>query len=217
MDTFDVIKSRRSIHSFKDKKIPDEILYAILDAGHCAPAAGHITNWRFLIVESEESKKAIAKAALGQYWMIQAPIIVIVCSESSSRLQEFGGRGEKLYSVQNVAAAIENILLAAHNFGVSSCWVGAFTEPNLRKEFRIPDYVEIHAIVPLGYSNDKPRAPSRPAFTDVLHFGAYGESERHFPSLRSHATSAREKLTAKAKRVLKSASEKVKKKIKRKK
>lgn len=178
MDTFEAIRTRRSVRAFKPKKIPDEVLFAILEAGHHAPAAGNVTNWRFLVVESEEKKKVIAKAALGQNWITQAPAVIIACSEPAAIVREYGKRAKELYQIQNVAAAIENILLAAHNFGVSSCWVGAFTEPLLRKEFMIHDDAEIHAIIPLGYANERPKALSRQAFADVTYFERWENQDR---------------------------------------
>jgi len=219
MDTFDVIKMRRSVRLYKSKKISDEILYAIFDAAHTAPAAGNITNWRFLVIEDEYHKKLIARAALNQYWIAQAPIVILVCSEHDAIEREYGKRGKELYSIQNVAAAVENLLLAAQNFGVASCWAaGAFAEAQLRKEFEIPDYVEIHAIVTLGYANEKPVAPSRPPFADVLYFEKYYNSGRGAApkTLGEHAEEISGKVTKKAKHALKSMHEKIKRKIKRK-
>ncbi|MFH0868955.1 MAG: nitroreductase family protein [archaeon] len=178
MDTFEAIRTRRSIRSYLPKKIPDEVLFAILDAGHHAPAAWNFTNWRFLVVETEEKKKVIAKAALRQEWIAKAPVVLIVCSEPGALVREGGERAKKLFQIQNVAAAVENMLLAAHDFRVASCWVGAFTEPLLRKEFQIHDDAEIHAIIPLGYSNERPKTPSRPAFSEVTFFERWENQDR---------------------------------------
>jgi len=110
MDTFQAIKSRRSVRKFKSKKIPDEILYAIFEAGHAAPSAGNFCNWRFFIVEDEEQKESIANAAYKQEWIAKAPVVVIVCSVSDPLAREYGSDKGKVYAIQNVAAAIENIL-----------------------------------------------------------------------------------------------------------
>lgn len=219
MDTFDVIRTRRSIRAFSSKKIPDQILYAILDAGHHAPAAWNKTNWRFLVIETEESKEVIAKAALGQNWIAHAPAVIIVCSDPTSIVRDGGERAKKLYQIQNTSAAIENILLAAHNFGISSCWVGAFTEPLLRKAFKIPDFVEIHAIIPLGHGLEKGSLPRRAATADVTFFDTYGELERGYPQrpLSEHIAEKKGKLKEHAKRAIKSLKEKVKRKVRKKK
>ena len=62
MDTIDCIKSRHCVRKFLPNKIPEPVLYEILDAANSAPCAGNIQSWRFLIVEDEDKKKIIAKA-----------------------------------------------------------------------------------------------------------------------------------------------------------
>jgi len=213
MDTFTAITTRHSIRAFKDKKIPDEVLYAILEAGHHAPAAWNYTNWRFLVVESEEKKKTIAKAALGQNWIAKAPVVVIACSDYGALAREGGERAKKLYQIQNVAAAVENILLAAHNFGVSSCWVGAFAEAQLRKALEIHDNIEIHAIIPLGYADEKPKAPSRPPFADVIFFEKWDNSNRAVSAPKTLGEHVLKTKSTVAKKI-KSAVEKIRKKKK---
>lgn len=218
MDTFDAIRTRRSVRAFKEKKVPDEILYAILEAGHHAPAAWNKSNWRFLVIETEESKQVIAKAALGQTWIAQAPVVIIVCSDPVSIVRDGGERAQKLLQIQNVAAAIENMLLAAHNFGIASCWVGAFTEPNLRKAFKIPDRIEIHAIVPLGFADEKPPMPRKMSPADVVFFDIYGELERGRPQrpLSEHILEKKVRIKEKARKAIRTLKEKIKKKTKKK-
>lgn len=156
MDTIDCIKSRHCIRKFLPNKIPEPILYEILDAANAAPCAGNIQSWRFLIVEDENKKKVIAKAALEQDWIATAPVVVLILSDPSALEEEYNKRGKEVYDVQNATLAAGNLILAAWNYGISSTFVGAFTEAKLRKEFRIPDHAKIYAIIPLGYPAEMP-------------------------------------------------------------
>ncbi len=178
MDPIECIRTRRSVRKFRPTKIPEIVLCRILEAACWAPSSGNLQNWRFIIVEDEERKKIITRAAYGQDWMVPAPVLVIVCSETGVVSAAYGERGKELYAVQNVAAAIQNILLAANNFGVASCWIAAFSEPLIRKECRIPDFIDIHAILALGYPEKIPRAPPRIDVADVLYFEHWGEIGR---------------------------------------
>ena len=63
METLDAIKDRRTIRRFSDKKIDENILKKILDAGRLAPSTGNIPSVRYLVVESEASKKVVADVA----------------------------------------------------------------------------------------------------------------------------------------------------------
>jgi len=178
MDTFQVIKSRRSVRKFLDRKIPDVVLYAILEAGNAAPAAGNHPNWKFIIVEDKETKKAIARAALKQDWIAQAPVIVVACSDPASLVREYGAKARETFAAHNVAAAIQNMLLAAANFGIGSTWIGAFAETPIRKECRIPDNIDIIAVIPFGYAAERPVPPSRPYFADVLFWEYWKQARR---------------------------------------
>ncbi|MEM2954387.1 MAG: nitroreductase family protein, partial [Candidatus Nanoarchaeia archaeon] len=170
MDILTCISTRRSIRNFKSDKIPEEILYEILNAANSAPCAGGLQNWRFLIIEDEAKKKEIAKAALNQDWLASAPTIILICSEVQLLEQEYGKRGAEIFDYQNAALAAENLILAAWNFGIGSTFVGSFTEFRLRRLLKIPDSVRIHAIIPLGYPAEKPKFLKKLGIEDLTYF-----------------------------------------------
>ena len=138
-----------------DKEVKLEIVFEILEAGSYAPSSGNVQNWRFIVVKDKKKRDEIADACLGQTWMNQAPVHVVVCSDNSDINAMYKKRSER-YSIQNCAAAIQNILLAACDKGLGSCWVGVFNEDKLRTLLSIPDNISIEAIVTLGYAAYKP-------------------------------------------------------------
>lgn len=215
MDTLNCIKGRRCVRAFKTREIPEELLYNILEAAQWAPSSGNLQTTRLIVVTDKAKKAAIARAALGQAFIAQAPVVLIVCSETSIVKRNYRERGEKLYSIQNTAAAIQNIMLAAYDKGLATNWVGAFTEARLRKEFEIPTKVDIHAIIPIGYPAEWPRAPARIPLADITYFkkwGAHEAGESLWP-LEESAPRIAKKVLKKAKKTAK----KLKKKVKRKK
>lgn len=218
MDTIDCIKSRRSIRKFLPNKIPEEILYRILDAANAAPCAGNIQNWRFLIIEKEGDKKTIARAALDQDWIATAPVIVVMLSDNKALKMEYGERGEKRYGMQNAALATENLILAAWNYGIGSTVVGAFTEAKLRKEFMIPDSIEIHAVIPLGYPAEMPGPLGKidlPDLINIEHWGRKLKERREELSGLIFHEAAEPRLLEKRVQLGKEVGAKVKKTIKR--
>jgi nitroreductase len=174
MELFEAIKTRRSVRSFKRKKIPDEVLTKILEAAIWAPSSGNLQNWEFIVVKNKDTKEKIAEIAYNQDFIAEADVVLVVCS-NQNKMWRYGERGEKLYSIQNVAAAIQNILLTAHSFGIGSCWIGAFDERELASSLDLPDHVKPHAIIPLGYANEKPRIPSRVGLEEVTFSEKYGK------------------------------------------
>ena len=128
MEFCEVIAKRRSVRHFNTKlAVSDEDVRALLEAAVTAPTAGNIQPWRFVVVRSAEARERLA-AALHQRWATAAPVVIVVCVDPRPCAARYGDRGEMLYAIQDTAAAVENILLAAVDRGLASCWIGAFDE-----------------------------------------------------------------------------------------
>jgi len=174
MNVFEAIATRRSIRKFTSQDVPMEILGIVLDAGRHAPSAGNTQNWRFVIIKDPENKQKIAEACMQQLWIAEAPVILLVCSDIEKVKQFYGIRGERLYSVQNCAASIENMLLTAHSLGLGSCWIGAFDEDMLKRSANIPEDIRPQAVLPIGYPDEIVPAPSHYTMENVCYFESYG-------------------------------------------
>jgi len=161
MELTDCIRTRRSVRKYIDKPIPWELVTLVLDAGRMAPSAGNLQNWRFIVVKDEGRKKKIAEAAINQSWMEKAAVHIVVVGEPEKSKAFYGVRGERIYTIQNCAAAVENMLLAAHDAGLGACWVGAFDEFLLAKAIALPDLAVPYAIMTLGYADEKPMLPPK--------------------------------------------------------
>ncbi len=178
METRACIKARRSVRAFRGGRIPENVLFEILEAGRLAPTSGNLQNVRFIIVEDQKKKEELAKAALDQDWMKGASALVVVCSDTNRIGSSYGERGRKLFAVQNTAAAIENMLLAATDLGLGSTWVGSFSESGVKRILEIPDSIDVHAIIVLGYPAKRPSAPERLKLADIVYFELWGKEER---------------------------------------
>ena len=174
MNVFEAVATRRSIRKFTSQDVPMEILGIIFDAGRYAPSSGNIQNWRFILVKDPGNKQKVAEACMQQLWIAEAPVLVIVCAETEKIMQYYGIRGERLYSVQNCSAAIQNMLLTAHSLGLASTWVSAFDEDMLSRALSIPGNVKPQAVLPIGYPDEIVPAPNRYDMEDLVFHEAYG-------------------------------------------
>ncbi len=150
METLECIKNRRSIRRFLPKMIEREKLVKILEAGTYAPSSGNVQNWRFVVVNEKDMKSKIANATLQLEIVESAPLVVVVCSKTELVVNDYKDKGN-LYAIQNTAAAVENMLLAATDLGLGSLWIGAFSDRAVIKALQISEGVDVHAIVVLGY------------------------------------------------------------------
>ncbi|HHV62825.1 MAG TPA: nitroreductase family protein [Firmicutes bacterium] len=163
-DLIDAIEQRRSVRSFKPDPIPEPTLGRIIDCALLAPSAGNIQPWKFWIIKRPEVKAALARAAHDQEFVAEAPVVIVVAAEPRRSAARYGNRGAELYCIQDTAAAVENILLAAVAFGLGACWVGAFSERAVSQALGLPGDLRPVAMVPIGYPREKgkPVRGSRP-------------------------------------------------------
>ena len=170
MDVFECIRTRRSIRKYKDKQVPWDNIVTILQAGKYAPSAGNLQNWKFIVVKGDAKRNAIAKACLDQEWIETAPIHIVMIGEPQKAERYYGARGRRLYTIQGVAAAVENMLLTAHSLGLGSCWIGAFDDDELRRIVGLPEQVDVHAVVVVGYADENPEVPPKNRIEHVMYF-----------------------------------------------
>jgi nitroreductase len=152
MDFWEVIERRYSLRDFDPSRdVAPEDVEKILRAAIRAPSAGNLQPWFFVVVREEKKKEALARAALDERFIAQAPVVVVVCVDPDRSAVRYGRRGVNLYCLQDTAAATENMLLAAVALGLGGCWVGAFHEEEAARALDLPSHLRPVAIVPLGY------------------------------------------------------------------
>jgi len=169
MDVFEAIKGRRSIRSYRSDLVPDDVLCRVLDAARWAPSAGNCQSWEFIVVSDREVKRRLRDAALGERFIEEAPVVVVVCANESRSARVYGDRGRRFYCLLDAAAAVQNMLLAAHALDLGTCWVGAFEDEMVSKILNLPSGVRPVAIVPLGYPDETPQPPRRIKLNDLVH------------------------------------------------
>jgi len=167
MEFLDVIAKRRSVRHFNTRiEVTDDDVRALLKAGTTAPSAGNIQPWRFYVVRSVEARERLAQA-MGQRWATAAPVVIVVCVDPRPCGARYGQRGEQLYAVQDSAAAVHSILLAAVDRGLASCWIGAFDDEAVREAIGAPRPVTPIAVLPVGRSAEAAAKPSRRPLGEV--------------------------------------------------
>ncbi len=167
MEFSEVISRRRSVRHFNTRlAVTDEDVNALLDAAISAPSAGNIQPWRFYVVRTSGARERLA-AALPQRWAAAAPLVIVVAVDPRPCAARYGDRGEYLYSVQDTAAAAENILLAAVDRGLASCWIGAFDEVRVAAALEMPAPITPVAVLPVGHSAESAGKPARRPLGEV--------------------------------------------------
>jgi nitroreductase len=168
MDLIECFEKRRSVRSYTDEPVPDEIVNEALRVANLAPSTGNLQARDFVVVRNEGTKKGLAAAAHNQKYLAEAPV-VIVCCANLDRIIEYGPRGRDLYCLQDVAASIENMLLYFAANGYGACWVGVFDERRVAEALGLPDHARPVAIVPMGRPRKEGSKPPRVRTEDLVH------------------------------------------------
>ncbi|MEM2896240.1 MAG: nitroreductase family protein [Candidatus Bathyarchaeia archaeon] len=202
MSRSEILKERRSIRKYLPKDVPKEIILKLLEASRWAPSAHNAQPWRFIIIDKAEVKRKLAeemanswikdlrrdkvptetqkdlvKASIEQF--TKAPLLIVSCLTMED-MDEYPDRkrqeAESLMAVQSLAAAIENMLLAAWMEGLGACWFCAplFCQEVVKKVLKIPKSVEVQALITLGYPDEKPNPPPRKPLDELIHFNYWG-------------------------------------------
>lgn len=141
----------------------------LIKAAQMAPSAGNLQARDFVVVTNKITKQQLTKAALGQSFIEQASVVIVVVASIDRSSRIYRSRGE-LYAILDAAAGIENMLLAAHSIGLGACWVGAFDENTVSELLGIPDKSLPVAIIPVGYPDEQPAMPPRITMERLVHY-----------------------------------------------
>jgi len=164
----DLFRRRFSCRSFTADPVPRATIEGLLDAARWAPSGGNLQPWRFVVATAAGRRRELAAAALGQGFVAQAPVVIVVCAVPEESGRHYGDRGRHLYAVQDTAAAAENLLLAATRAGLGACWVGAFDEDRVRRVLGLAPGWRPVALIPVGRPAEVPGRRSRRPLGEVV-------------------------------------------------
>lgn len=171
MKVLDVIQKRRSVRKYKEDPIPEKALLRVLEAARLAPSGKNFQPWKFIIVKDKALKEKLAQASAGQFFMAEAPIIIVGCGFPDNCYAGMG-RYMKSWSV-DVTIALEHLILQAQEEGLGTCWIGSFEEEEVKAILNIPENVKVLALTPLGYPEEIPRFRGRKSLDEIISYDRY--------------------------------------------
>ena len=164
MNIYKAIKERRSIRSYQDKPVPEEVLIRILETARIAPSGNNRQPWKFVVVTDKETRKRLAEAANNQHFVGEAPVIIAAVGLHPEKVMSCGIPGDPV----DVAIAIDHMTLAAVEEGLGTCWIGAFSQEKACEILRVPSSFKIIELLTLGYPADSLRAKVRKSLEEIV-------------------------------------------------
>ncbi len=121
-NAIECIMTRTSVRAYTSEPIDSTALETMLRAAMAAPTAGNKQPWRSIVITDTTKLNYIATNFNSMTMAKQAPLAVVMCGDVTAT---FDGEGRE-YWVQDVSAASENLLLAAHSLGLGAVWCGVY-------------------------------------------------------------------------------------------
>ena len=166
MDVLEATKSRRSVRKYTQEPIAEEQVNQVLDAGRWAPSRGNSQPWKFIVLKDAQTRRDLAEVIPTGKFLGEAPqgIAVVVNPKSSKHPEQEG------------AAAVQNMLLAAHALGLGTCWIsvcGTEWAEKAAQVLGIPGEEWLISIVSIGHPAETPEK-GRKELTEITFTNKYG-------------------------------------------
>ncbi len=171
MEFIDVVRDRRSVRAFKAQEVPADKLERVLEAARLAPSAVNRQAWKFIVVRDARRREQLATAANGQSHVKDAPVVIAGVALQPGGVMQCD---VPTYAV-DLGIAMEHIALAAANEGLGTCWIGAFSQSQVKRILGVPEQCKVAALMPLGYPAESPRPRPRKPMAEVVSYETFTE------------------------------------------
>ena len=149
------IMTRTSVRQYKDQPVEQEKIDIMLKAAMAAPTAVNLQPWHFIVITDKQTIGLLS----GQQ-PTNAPLLIAVCGDTDKTTTPDGKMKLPDFWVEDVSAATENLLLAAHALGLGAVWTGVYPAMDRTAEvanvLNCPKNIVPMAVVRIGYPDESP-------------------------------------------------------------
>ncbi len=154
--TVEIIQTRASVRQFTMQKPTEEQIDTLLRCAFSAPTAMNKQPWHFMVIDEPALLQKIGESFPYSRVANNCQVCFVPCGDMTLALEG----NSKDFWIQDVSAATENLLLAAHAMGLGAVWTGLYPDVErvglLRELLGLPDHIVPLCIVPVGYPAEQP-------------------------------------------------------------
>jgi nitroreductase len=165
MEVYKAVRTALAVRSYQEKAVAPDVIRRIVEAGRLTGSAMNSQPWHFIVVEDRDTLRRLGELARTGPYVARAPLAVVVAIERTK------------FAASDASRAIQSMILTAWSEGVGSNWVGFLNLDEVKSLLRIPDELDVLAVVPFGYpaqavgKGQKQRKP----LSEVAHRGRFGQ------------------------------------------
>jgi len=169
MDAFDCIRTKLDIREFSLEQVPNEIKSKILEAARLTGTGLNTQHWRFILVEDKQNLENLAKDSTSGKWVAGCNFAIIILTNPKYH-----------FHLIDAGRVIQNMQLAAWNFKVGSGIFTGIDKDSFRKDYDVPEELNISAVIGFGYPARKITGDrkDRISLDFLVYFEKYGISNQ---------------------------------------
>ena len=178
-DLMEIIKERRSIRKYEEKKVPKEILNQILEAVRWTPSWGNTQCWEIIVVENStlrsQLQETLSPKNPATKSITDAPALLVICGKLASSGYYKEEVSTKLgdWFMFDLGLATQTISLVAQSLGLGTVIVGYFDHERAHEILKVPNGYKVVALIPMGYPAKTPAAPKRREISEFTHYDMF--------------------------------------------
>lgn len=181
--TIDDIMTRSSVRSYSDREVAEGQIDTLLRAAMAAPTAGNKQPWRFVVINDKSILNVISENFHTMTMAKDASVAVIMCGDVTAT---FDGDARD-YWIQDVSAASENLLLAAHAMGLGAVWCGIYPQMSRVDQFsemlHLPENIIPMACICIGYPSGE-TTPKDKWQPEYIHYNTWNKESEKDPEAK---------------------------------
>ena len=162
METSDALAKRASVRDYMNQPVPKDMLEKLVDAGRRAPSARAVEPWEFVVITERAMLDKLAGIISTGVFLKQATACIVVFCQDTK------------YYLEDGSAATENILLAATDLGLGTCWIAGDKKEyceEVSKLLGAPGHLKLVSLISVGWAVRELKQRKRRALSEVLHWG----------------------------------------------
>ncbi len=165
MEVFEAVRTVLAVRKYQDKLVPPDLVRRIIEAGRLTGSSMNGQPWRFIVIDNRDTLRQLGALARTGPYVAQAPVAVVVVIEKTK------------FAVSDASRAVQSMILTAWSEGVGSNWVGFLGLTDVKSLLRIPDDLDVLAILPFGYPVQAhgQGKKQRKLLSEVAHRGRFGQ------------------------------------------
>lgn len=170
--TIEDIMTRTSVRAYSAREVESEKVDTLLRAAMAAPSAGNKQPWRFVVIDDRNTLEWISENFRTMTMAKNAALAIVMCGDLTAT---FGGDARD-YWIEDVSAASENLLLAAHAIGLGAVWCGIYPQTDRVQQFsqmlHLPADIVPMGCICIGYPSGTP-TPKDKWKPEYIHYNTW--------------------------------------------